>query len=182
MDPHESRPRSGLSSPVLEEEQNSALVAAAFVDPTSEQVETRPEPAAAGLGGASSEVASAAGSAAGASRTVDTTAAAATSPAASGQAAGSTAGSSSGTVSIRDQIDKLKEEQRVLKAANKDKVRHIRNAERRSKRLKGKVAGLTDEDISEVLRIRAESKAVAQCRAAKQPRRASSAPEDPPPP
>ena len=59
----------------------------------------------------------------------------------------------------------LKEEQRALRASNKAKTREIRNAERRSKRLKEKVGGLTDEDLNEVLRARAEAKAVASPKA-----------------
>ena len=59
----------------------------------------------------------------------------------------------------------LKEEQRALRASNKAKTREIRNAERRSKRLKEKVGGLTDEDLNEVLRARTEAKAVASPKA-----------------
>ena len=62
---------------------------------------------------------------------------------------------------MREKILALKEEQRVLRASNKAKTREIRNAERRSKRLKEKVGGLTDEDLNEVLRARAEAKAMA---------------------
>ena len=52
----------------------------------------------------------------------------------------------------------MREEQRQLRATSKAKTREIRNAERRSKRLKEKVGGLTDEDLVEVLRARAEAK------------------------
>ena len=52
----------------------------------------------------------------------------------------------------------LKEEQKQLRATSKAKTREIRNAERRSKRLKTKVGGLTDDDLVEVLRARAEAK------------------------
>ena len=58
-----------------------------------------------------------------------------------------------------------KEEQRALRASNIAKTREIRNAERRSKRLKEKVGGLTDEDLNEVLRARAEAQAVASPKA-----------------
>ena len=60
----------------------------------------------------------------------------------------------------------LKEEQRRLRATSKAKTREIRNAERRSKRLKMKVGGLTDEDLNEVLRAGAEAKAAAGKQAA----------------
>ena len=62
---------------------------------------------------------------------------------------------------MREKILALKKEQRALRASNKAKTREIRNAERRSKRLKAKVGGLTDEDLNEVLRARAEAKALA---------------------
>ena len=52
----------------------------------------------------------------------------------------------------------LREEQKQLRATNKAKTREIRNAERRCKRLKEKVGTLTDEDLVEVLRSRAEAK------------------------
>ena len=55
----------------------------------------------------------------------------------------------------------LKEEQKQLRATSKAKTREIRNAERRSKRLKAKVGGVTDDDLVEVLRARAEGKAAA---------------------
>ena len=59
----------------------------------------------------------------------------------------------------------LKEEQRALRASNIAKTREIRNAERRSKHLKEQVGGLTDEDLNEVLRARAEAQAVASPKA-----------------
>ena len=62
---------------------------------------------------------------------------------------------------MKARIALLKEEQKQLRAYNKAKTREIRNAERRSKRLKMKVGGLTDEDLNEVLRARAEAKAAA---------------------
>ena len=65
------------------------------------------------------------------------------------------------TLTMKEKILALKEEQRQIRASNKAKTREIRNAERRSKRLKDKVGGLTDEDLNEVLRARAEAKAIA---------------------
>ena len=53
----------------------------------------------------------------------------------------------------------LREEQRQLRATSKAKTREIRNAERRCKRLKEKVGTLSDQDVVEVLRARAEAKA-----------------------
>ena len=52
----------------------------------------------------------------------------------------------------------MREEQKQLRATSKAKTREIRNAERRCKRLKEKVGGLTDQDLVEVLRARAEAK------------------------
>ena len=65
------------------------------------------------------------------------------------------------TLTMKEKILALKEEQRQIRAKSKAKTREIRNAERRSKRLKDKVGGLTDEDLNEVLRARAEAKALA---------------------
>ena len=55
----------------------------------------------------------------------------------------------------------LKEAQRKLREENKIKTKEIRNAQRRSNRLKSKVGGLTDDDLNAVLRMRAEAKAQA---------------------
>ena len=76
------------------------------------------------------------------------------------------------SVTIREHIEKLKGEQKALKAEAKKRSRDIRNAERRSKRLKGKVSGLTDKDLDEILRIRADAKAAAAQRALPRARRA----------
>ena len=62
---------------------------------------------------------------------------------------------------MRTKILALKEEQRKLRAENKIKTKEIRNAQRRSNRLKSKVGSLTDDDLNEVLRMRAEAKAQA---------------------
>ena len=64
---------------------------------------------------------------------------------------------------MKARIAMLKEEQKQLRATSKAKTREIRNAERRSKRLKAKVGGggVTDDDLIEVLRVRAEAKATA---------------------
>ena len=62
---------------------------------------------------------------------------------------------------MKARIAMLKEEQKQLRATSKAKTREIRNAERRSKRLKAKVGGVTDDDLVEVLRARAEAKAAA---------------------
>ena len=59
---------------------------------------------------------------------------------------------------MKARIAMLREEQKQLRATNKAKTREIRNAERRCKRLKEKVGSLTDEDLVEVLRSRAEAK------------------------
>ena len=88
-------------------------------------------------------------------------AAAATSPAGSSGTASGSSASDLGGLTMKARIAALKEEQRRLRATNKAKTREIRNAERRSKRLKMKVGGLTDEDLNQVLRARAEAKAVA---------------------
>jgi ribosomal protein L12E/L44/L45/RPP1/RPP2 len=87
------------------------------------------------------------------------------SPGASGSASGAPAPSIASSPTMKEKILALKEEQRALRASNKAKTREIRNAERRSKRLKTKVGGLTDEDLNEVLRARAEAKAVASPKA-----------------
>ena len=88
-------------------------------------------------------------------------AASATAPAgSSGAAAGSPAPEPS-RPTMKARIQMLKEEQRQLRASGKAKTREIRNAERRSKLLKTKVGGLTDDDLNEVLRARAEAKAAA---------------------
>ena len=72
---------------------------------------------------------------------------------------------------IREEIEKLKGEQKALRAEAKKRARDVRNAERRSKRLKGKVSGLTDKDLDEILRIRADAKAAAAQRAPARSRR-----------
>ena len=84
---------------------------------------------------------------------------------ASGSASGVAAPASAPAPTMKEKILALKEEQRALRASNKAKTREIRNAERRSKRLKEKVGGLTDEDLNEVLRARAEAKAIASPKA-----------------
>ena len=76
-----------------------------------------------------------------------------------GSASGAPAPPSTPALTMKEKILALKEEQRLIRASNKAKTREIRNAERRSKRLKEKVGGLTDEDLNEVLRARAETKA-----------------------
>ena len=78
----------------------------------------------------------------------------------SGQAAGSPAPKEP-PLTLRQKVLLLKEEQRQLRAQNKAKTREIRNTERRNARLKAKVTGLTDNDLNEVLRARAEAKAEA---------------------
>ena len=80
---------------------------------------------------------------------------------ADGSASGSAAPKIAPAPTMREKILALKEEQRTLRASNKAKTREIRNAERRSKRLRDKVGGLTDDDLNEVLRARAEAKALA---------------------
>ena len=78
--------------------------------------------------------------------------------ASSGQAAGIAAGPPVPT--MRQRIAALKEAQRLLKEDGKRVTKDIRNAERRSKRLKTRVQGLTDSDLSEVLSARAEQVAL----------------------
>ena len=62
-------------------------------------------------------------------------------------------------VTLKMKIQQMKEDQRALRLAGKTKARDIRNAERRSKRLKNRSEALTDADLNEVLRARAEAKA-----------------------
>ena len=83
------------------------------------------------------------------------------SPGASGSASGAAALPIASAPTMRENILALREEQRALRAINKAKTWEIRNAERRSKLLKEKAGGLTDEDLNEVLCARAEAKAVA---------------------
>ena len=78
-----------------------------------------------------------------------------------GSASGSAAPKAAPAPTMREKILALKEEQRALRASSKAKTREIRNAGRRIKRLKDKVGGLADEDLSEVLRACAEAKALA---------------------
>lgn len=85
-------------------------------------------------------------------------AAAPSAAASSGTAAGIIAAAPA-TPTMKTRIAALREEQRKLRATSKAKTREIRNAERRAKRLKDKVGTLTDEDLVEVLRSRAEAKA-----------------------
>ena len=87
-----------------------------------------------------------------------TSAASASSGSASGDRAAEPAAPA---LTMRANILQLKQEQRELRASNKAKTREIRNTERRSKRLKSRVGGITDEDLNEVLRARAEAKAAA---------------------
>lgn len=82
----------------------------------------------------------------------------------SGPATGASAAKAA-PLTMKAKIALLKEEQRALRASNKAKTREIRNTERRSKRLKAKVGGLTDEDLNEVLRARAEAKALGAAKA-----------------
>ena len=55
----------------------------------------------------------------------------------------------------KEQIQRLKEQQKVLKAEKEQNRRDIKNAQKRNKRLKARVVGLTDEDLVAVLRERA---------------------------
>ena len=75
---------------------------------------------------------------------------------------GPTAGiaAASPPVTMRQKIAALKDAQKLLREDSKRCARDIRNAERRSKRLKTRVAGLTDSDLSEVLSARAEKVAL----------------------
>ena len=82
-------------------------------------------------------------------------------PGASGSAIGPAAPKTSSALTLKSKILQLKDEQRRIRAENKAKSREIRNTERRSKRLKSRVGSLTDEDLNEVLRARAEAKASA---------------------
>ena len=63
-------------------------------------------------------------------------------------------------LTTRQRIAALKEAQKLLKEDGKRVTKDIRNAERRSKRLKTRVQGLTDSDLSEVLSARAEQVAL----------------------
>ena len=56
---------------------------------------------------------------------------------------------------LKEQIQRLKEQQKVLKAEKEQNRRDIKNAQKRNKRLKARVVGLTDEDLVAVLRERA---------------------------
>ena len=93
-------------------------------------------------------------------------AATATAPPGSCGAASGSSAPNPPPLTMKGRIFLLKEEQKQLRATSKAKTREIRNAERRSKRLKGKVGGLTDEDLNEVLRARAEAKGAAAKHAA----------------
>ena len=87
-------------------------------------------------------------------------------PATAGSAASSGAASSSGgldqltvaqtPMTMRTNILQLKEAQKKLREENNKYAREVRNTERRSKRLKTRVLGLSDADLNEVLRARAE--------------------------
>ena len=118
------------------------------------------------------DAASSGGTIAGAGRPVESPAGTDSSSLSCGSAAGAPARPSEPPATIREQIEKLKSEQKALKAEAKKRSRDIRNAERRSKRLKGKVGGLTDRDLDEILRIRADAKAAAAQRAPARPGRA----------
>ena len=102
------------------------------------------------------------------------TAAAQTAASASGEAAGSHEAPPV-PLTLKGRIALLKEEQRALRASSKAKTREIRNTERKSKRLKAKVGCLTDEDLNEVLRARAEAKAVVSAKAKAAPTGAATA-------
>ena len=78
--------------------------------------------------------------------------------ASSGQAAGIAAAPP--PLTMKKRIAALKEAQKLLKEDSKRYAKDIRNAERRSKRLKARVQGLTDNDLSEVLSLRAEQVAL----------------------
>ena len=78
--------------------------------------------------------------------------------ASSGQTVGIAA--ESAPITMRQKIAALKDAQKQLREDSKRCQRDIRNAERRSKRLKSRVAGLTDSDLSEVLSARAEKVAL----------------------
>ena len=84
---------------------------------------------------------------------------------ANGSASGAAAHAIASAPTMRENILALREEQRALRAINKAKTREIRNAERRSKHLQEQIGGLTDEDLNEVLRARAEAQAVASPKA-----------------
>ena len=75
-------------------------------------------------------------SAADAASSVGSTASIKTASASSGQTTAPASRAVGGASTIREQIDRLKSEQKDLKAQAKKRSRDIRNAERRSKRLK----------------------------------------------
>ena len=61
---------------------------------------------------------------------------------------------------MRARIAELKAEQKKIREENQKCARDIRNAERRSRRLRTRVMGLTDRDLNEVILARAEKAAI----------------------
>ena len=60
---------------------------------------------------------------------------------------------------LRSRIAELKMEQTAAIAQNKEIAKNLRNHQRRNKRLREKVVGLTDEDMVDVLRMKQEKMA-----------------------
>ena len=78
-------------------------------------------------------------------------------------------------------INRLKAEQKALKESKKRVAKELRNQEKKRQRLKRKASALTDEDLLQVLHLRAASKAETAAKCAASSSGGAQRPEPPAP-